>query len=470
MAKNAKKGWNLPKGLETLIGVGGRQGLKGGTKRFMEWLRANHPKTYYDTAFIMTEPEAAGVKALFKGGLIGTGVLVENVGDALKVPELVMEGVEIIFGDLPGTFDDYFDANKPTYPAGYTKPKLEGDAIKAFANQLNELLKGWGRSLVGKWYAPLGTALGNLFTDPRQRMFKNLARLPEEQVRAFFTNIDDLSGPDRNYLAQCVNLIDELDELVFWAERSPAQLKQAIGWAKRVEDQHLLRRSLREAYVFGKKHWPEIERRMLIVLHEIEHGLRQAETSLQNTNATRRQQIAAERLSDDSLARYPWRRKELPMNDPRRPAAPKAAPKVALTAWVVAGFVLVSALIIGLNAGLGHHRTYVPTVTITSPTNMSQLTTVPVLIGMASDDDQVVSMDYQVNGGNRLPLKIQSGRTVNWTVSLDSTSTGMLHVVVSAVGSRGKIGTSELYLSRIPPPPTAVPDSAWPRPASSSTH
>lgn len=438
-----KKSHPLPAGLETLLGVGGRHGLKGGVKTFMNWLRTQHPKVYLDTAFIFTSPEAAGVKNVFQGAIIVVGTLIENLGDALKVHELIMEPIEIIFGDLPGAVEDFFDANKPVFPADYKKPELTADGVKAVAKQFNDLITSWLRGILRNWWQPALSFFERTFgrfVDPRQRVFKNLARLPDPVIKEFMIRISNrtteghIPEEDYKYLAQCLNLMDEYDEMMFMATRTTAQLKQLIAWAKTINDQSVFKRIYRGAWEKYHQNWPAIEKYMWSALEGADRSLQEAVTTLEWSNDRRQQVIDRERLA--ATASRPQRNLS---RDPR--------------ILVVIGFVVTAALTMGL-LYLGGCRHEAPVVTIVSPVNHAQVIDAPLITGEVRDREDIARMDYEVNGGNRIPIKVGSARRMHWQVKLDSLSYGMLHVKVYAFGHNGEVGSSELHLFRpVPEPP-----------------
>lgn len=420
------------KGLETILGIGGRHGLKGGIHKFFGWLQRHHVNVFNDVAFVYTDPKAAGVKSAFTSGLIAVAVLVENIGDAVKVPEPVMQLIETIFGDLPGSIQDYFDITKPTLPAGYTGPKeLTAESMKALAGRFNELLKGYLRENLAQWFKPFRQLFG-LFTDKTERMMQTLLDLDGPSLGKFTAFVKSLSRNDRTILAQMVQFMDEPDEMAGFVNHSPKRMRELFSWMKLMKDQALWKRALKLA----KDNWPVLEREMKKALRSADRGLAEVEQKVERSNRRRRREIRREEQQN-----------ALPPTGQRLVNDKRVWVLAALTAFAV--IVVCGVTISGCNA-------HPPVVHITSPQNMAKVLKPAIITGEARDENEVVSMEYQVNDGGRLPLKFSGSRRARWSFTLDSLSYGKFYVRVFAHGASGRVGSSELELFR---PEPVVQDS-----------
>lgn len=86
--------------------------------------------------------------------------------------------------------------------------------------------------------------------------------------------------------------------------------------------------------------------------------------------------------------------------------------------------------------------TQAPTVTITAPATTSTVNTLPLAAsGGASDNDKVVSMEYQLNGGPRtLVTGFTVGTPVSWTTSIPTLISGSNTLIVYAKDTAGNEG------------------------------
>lgn len=431
-----KKGHPFPQGLEVAFGIAGRAGLKKGVHRFMSWLRKTQPDLFNHTVFLYTSPKAAAAKTVFQGAIITGTVLIENIGDAIKVPEPVMGFVETIFADVPGTIGDYFEIEKPVLPEGYVEPQLDANSVKQLAGQLNANLRGWIVGILAGWDKPVQKVLGLIGRNQTEQVMSALRVLDDTQWKNFDGFISSLTPEDQELMAHMLQYFNTPEEVTDWADYRLDRQLEMFEFAKRMHDNRLLGRMIR----FGKRNWPKIKDEMSRVLAQANAGLGVVEQAFAADNVRRKAEIDRARYAPAELKedKKPWRNRELPDGDKRRQAPEPRLFGLFRWGWqeitVLAFIALV--IVLALVSGIGGCMTKPPVVAIIS-TNTVQNEQLLKLTGTVQADYLVSRVEYQVNGGSRIPVRIWSARQVNWSFKIKPPAAGTT-VTVYAYDPRAK--------------------------------
>lgn len=457
----------LPEGLEAAMGIGGRALLKKGFKRFMSMLQKKQEDFYRDMAWLFIKDEAKDARNIFQGFLITGAVLAENLADIFHLPKVVVESIEIVLGDLPGTISDYFENRKSAivFPEGYTGPSLEESSIRQLAERFNELIKGWFRDWFGGWTNPL-LKITSFFEGKDQRFMHTLTAQPLPVVRKFFRFLQAIGDEGRKIFLELISYYDEPQELIDFLKYPLDVQLELFQIGRELHDKRWWPTILRwwpKLKTWWAATYPQFTGLRHEVLVHVVNSMTSWNEEMTLKNVTRQLRIEAKRYSTAGLEKRPERIRELADDDHRKIEFVATHPKQFRKPWwqrlpsmpiglAAVGVVIVGSLVFIVAGCLGNHP---PSIQYNYPADLQSINQLPLVVsGQAADDERVTKMEVEINGRARKHLFILPAPVVDWQWRAEAVHEGLNTVTFYAYDNQGRVGSGTISFRYEPPAPT----------------